>query len=344
MYQNMASKIFRAIEIICVSIFCTALLIYGIIFIAVSNQLLITGVYLTFAVICVLITFLLRNFLLKKDIKTRILYIIALAFFIRALASYFINLTQQGDYGIYVSAAKSISEGTFTPSLYYGVFPHALNYPIFLSALYKIFGETTWLPRVTTILCELIEIGFATAIAEKSIGPKFGLLAGICLTLSPSMILFSTVGGGECIYGALIMAALFFIICSGEYSFARNIIMSIAAGLISAAANFFRPTGIIFIIAVLIQIFIFEKGKLKPKLIGFGSFVCSFIAAAFIFSLITMSVSGYKTPEKSYGWNLYIGANTESHGHWNDKDGQLFLKTLKENDDPTKIQTYFYQQ
>ncbi len=61
---------------------------------------------------------------------------------------------------------------------------------------------------------------------------------------------------------------------------------------------------------------------------------------------ITTSVNGYGKPSYSFGWNLYIGANENTRGGWNEKDADLFntvrAATEEDSDDPSEVQKYFF--
>jgi len=332
---------FCKVEIICISLICIALL-YGIDLIVLrSHEILLVGFYLLFCSICIFITYLMRNILKKAKIRTRVIFVMIIAFIIRVIACYFLNLTQKGDYGVYLSVAEKIASGNFTQNIYYGIFPHALNYPIFISGLYKFIGNFTWIPRLVNLILEVIEVGCVVGIAEKSVNPRFGLMAGLAVALNPSIILFTLFAGGEPLYDMLIMAALLCFVNIYRKSKKIGVVFAVFAGIISALGNFFRPTGVVFIIASVIIFFVFDKNGLKVKLIRTVALVVSYATFVFILGQLTCSISGYKKPSPSYGWNLFIGANKESGGHWNASDSALFNIKEKENNNPSEVQSYF---
>lgn len=339
---NILKKYFRWIEIACVFAVCAALLSGAFLAAAGQKEILLAGAYSAFAVICAAVTWRMRERLYKAKAAARIAYVMALAFAVRFFVLFFLNLTQGGDYGVYLSIARKISSGSFTKTFYYGVFPHALNYPIFISGLYRLAsGSLPRLPQLVNLTLGVLEAGCAAAVAEISVHRRFGLFAGLAAALNPCMIIFTLFAGGEPVYGALIMAALLFFIRVYGKNGKIRLLYAAFSGLACALANFFRPTGIIFIIAAFIVLAVFDKNNLKAKLALSAVLIVSYAAAVFFLGWLTSSVSGYEKPSPSYGWNLFIGANKESKGTWNAADAELFNEKVKEYEDPSELQSYF---
>lgn len=341
---NTFKKCFRRIEIICIFAICTALLPGVFLTASSKKEIILAGFYTAFVMICALAAYMMRNTLLRAKTGTRVIYIMLIAFMIRVLVCYYLKLIQQGDYGIYLSVAQKLSSGSFKRTIYYGMFPHALNYPIFISGLYALAsGSLPWIPQLVNLVAGVMEAGCVTAVAEISVHPRFGLFAGLAAALNPCIVFFTLFAGGEPVYGALTMAALLFFI--NIYRKKGIISLSFAAlsGLMCALANFFRPTGIIFIIAAFIMFAVFDKSKLRTKVMHSAALIASYAIVVILLGQLTSSVSGYEKPSPSYGWNLFIGANKESKGSWNTDDADLFNEKIEEYDDPSDLQSYFAQ-
>lgn len=341
---NAICGFFRSVEKVFIFVIGISLLIGAFLSACIQKEIMLVGFYAAFVIICVITTFMLRGRLIKAKIGKRVIYVVITAFIIRAFACNFLIITQRGDYGNYLSVAQKISSNSFTRTIYYGIFPHALNYPVFISGVYKLTSASLpWISQMINLMLGVIEAGCAAVIAETGVHKLFGLFAGLAVALNPCMILFTLFAGGEPVYGALIMIAL--LIFTWIYKINKKfcVFFAVITGLTVAFANFFRPTGIIFIIAALLVFTIYDKSDLKGKLIRSAALVASYAAAVFLMGLLTSSVSGYEKPSPSYGWNLFIGANKESKGSWNAADAELFNKKIKEYDNPSYLQSYFAQ-
>lgn len=337
-YLYTFKKFLHAAEIFVVFLLCILLAVN--VFSAVDRPFTVVLAYLFFYAVCFIIIIFFRNKIFSGDIKKRIVFILIMSVFIRLPAVYFLNLTPKGDYAVYLSVARKIKNRVLDNKLYFGIFPHALNYPIFISFFYRVMGEKTWLPRVINLLFGAVEAASGSYIAEKCMNPRAGIISGLAIALNSSIIIFTLLPGGEPIYSSIIAIAVFFL-ALGFYSKKKDICIA-AAGIVCAVANFFRPTGIILIIAYILVIFLYSNEntnvKIKQSLLLLLSFVVIVRATGFI----TSSVSGYGKPQYSFGWNLYIGANEETQGRWNEKDAELFNTVKNNSDDPSEIQKHFY--
>ena len=338
---TLISNIIHKVEFICISLLCISLLYSALIYLNRSHDSLLYVFYFGFCGVFVIITYTLRKILGNSNVWIRVLYIMLIALLIRVMAVYFINLTQQGDYKVYLTIANKIYMGDFNKTKYYGIFPHALNYPIFLSGLYKLVGNSNKLPYIINIVLGVIGTGCIVGIAEKSINYKFGLIAGLAVALNPSIILFTLLSGGEPVYDSLMIVSLFFFVKTFGKNKKISIIYGIITGITCAFGNFFRPTGVIFIIAAVIVFAIHEQSDLITKITRLGALIISYTLIVFLLGQLTYQINGYEKPSKSYGWNLFIGANEKSEGHWNSADGDLFNKKIFEYENPSELQSYF---
>lgn len=123
----------------------------------------------------------------------------------------------------------------------------------------------------------------------------------------------------------------------------RNLFL-IFTSLFMATANYFRPTSIILLIAICIEILFFEKRKLLNALIDMVCLIVPFLLVTALCGALISSVTGYSHLQKSYGWNLYVGANQIANGTWNKDDGVIFQDRFENNADPSAIQSYFFEQ
>lgn len=341
----MLKKIYNVFEKAGLFAVCLAFFWNFIALINNSNVLILTSFYFFFCLSAAGMTFAFRKRLIALNPYLRAAYIALITLLLRIAVCYFLNISQQGDFSVYLSAARQLNSKSLTNKLYYGIFPHALHYPMSMSILYNLIGEYTWLPRAVNLFFGIFEAALITLIAEKAINPRFGLMAGILTAFNPSIALYTLFATGEPIYSCLIMLALYlFIMFSNKEknnSSTKSFYYWILIGIIIALADFFRPTAIIFVIALLITYWFFDNAKLKVKLICTISVLVPFLLIGLLFSSLTSSITGYKKASPSYGWNLYVGSNVSSRGQWNADDAELFGECLQEMDDPSEIQSHF---
>lgn len=122
------------------------------VFSSFSKSISLLFIYSFFWLLSILLIIIFRKRIFTGSIIWRILLTVSIALTIRLIAVYFLGLTMQGDYAIYLSVARSIKNGDLKKQFYFGIFPHALNYPIFISLFYRVLGEMTWLPRMINII------------------------------------------------------------------------------------------------------------------------------------------------------------------------------------------------
>lgn len=337
-FNCLMKKLLYSGEIVIVSFLCVLLSLN--LFSSFSKPTSLLFVYSFFCLISLVLILVLRKQIFDGGVMRRIVLTVSIAISIRFLVIYFLGLTSQGDYAIYLSVARNINNGVLSNKFYFGIFPHALNYPIFISLFYKIFGELTWLPRVLNLMFGVIEVGCGTYILEKCTNSRVGIIGGLAIALNPSIVIFTLLSGGEPIYSSLIVMAIFFLAVG--YNNKKPYIYLIASGITCAVGNFFRPSGIIFIIATVLIIFLYSILNVKTKAIYSLLIVLSFTITVWAMGFITASVSGYKKPSYSFGWNLYVGANEKTNGTWNEKDAELFNSIKNTSDDPSEVQKYFF--
>lgn len=264
----------------------------------------------------------------------------SLAFLMRILAALLLEMTPQGDYGVYLSVANKIANGENVKSLYYGVFPHALNFPIFLAFIFDMFGKSTVHIKMINILLGIIETGLVMLILDKIAGKRPSIMAGIFFAFYPSSIIFSLLNGGELFYDFLIVLSLYFYSKTNNKN-CNSTLWFIIIGIIIGVANFFRPMGIIFVIAILLEIVINHSRTFLQKVITITCFVIPFVIIVFLSSSLTTSISKYPPPSFSFGWNLYVGMNVDHFGRWNKEDGQTFIDVTGKHQNPSDVQSYF---
>lgn len=326
-------------ELLCVCFLCVLLILN--ITSVFSTSFTLIFIYLLFCLSGILLLYLYQKQLLKASIVGRIAFTVVMALAIRFITTYFLNIKPQGDFGIYLSNASKINIGILDNKFYYGLFPHALNYPIFMSFFYKIFGEATWLPRFINFGFGILEVACAIYILEKCTNPMVGIIGGLAIAFNPSVMGFTLLSGGEPVYSSLIMTAVFFL--AAGHNLKKHYLYTAISGIVCAVANFFRPTGVILVIAFVLILFLYSTESIKRKAFQSLILFVTFTVVVWLTGSVTSHYSGYKKPAYSFGWNLYIGANEETEGKWNEKDASLLDQVQEEMNDPSDVQKFFYK-
>lgn len=222
--------------------------------------------------------------------------------------------------------------------LYHAIFPHTLTYPAFLSVFMRVFGEGMDVAFVINHLAVLASALLVYGIAEKGLPKPVAMGAGILFALSPLSILYPRQVQAELLYGVLILAAVFVYLRIGEK---RVLPAMLAVGILIGLANFFRPTALILVIALLLHLVLFRGGGLKKICAGGGLLLLSYllISAGTQAGVSALLQDNY--PSSSYGWNLYEGASDT--GSWNSEDAAEFSAKTEELGDATAVQEYFAQ-
>lgn len=248
--------------------------------------------------------------------KPKIGSIMLIAFLLRLAFALLFPTEPFSDYLKYHETALSlINKEPFPDSSYISAFPHTLSYSLFLSGVYGIFGgNPMWMYIINAFL------GTASVwLLYKCSNEKCAFLYAIF----PTAIFYTSLLATEIPYTLLLFAALYF--AKKE----KNLL----SGAITAVMNFFRPTGIIFVIAYFIYTFFCKKEKkLKNKALAFGAFFAIYLLVSFSGNTLLCKISGEKLCKAPFGYNLYVGMNEKSLGRWNEEDYKLAMSFSDANE------------
>lgn len=263
---------------------------------------------------------------------------------IRVLVLYYMNIEQQGDYQIYLSTAYKLYANLEIGHDYYSVFPHALNYPVFVSLLYKIIFRR-WFVTGVHIGFSIIEVISVFFILRQYSSLKKSGFYTLVLTMNPISILMIMFTGGESIYSGLISVVILLCVLLSNKVDTRpkKILLCILIGTVLSLANFFRPTAVIMVIALVLTFLLSPKEGIKNKLIPITVILISYVCIGLISSTLTTHYTGVTSPEKAFGWNLYVGANYDTHGGWSSEDSQVLIAMMKEGKTADEIQSAFFE-
>jgi len=229
---------------------------------------------------------------LKPDIKT----VIAVAFLLRLTVAFVFPVPLFSDYLKYHETAVALIHNGALDTAYLSAFPHTFSYSLFISFFYRIFGEN---PHIIYIINAILGTVTVYTVYKCSDTKTAFLLA-----IFPSSVLYTALLATEIPYTLLFFIALFFAVRK------RSALSGVTAGLM----NLIRPTGAIFVIAYFIYSF-HKKEKRK-----FFMFLVAYIIITLSGNFLLSYSGGFEIPKNSFGYSLYVGANSESLGRWNDED------------------------
>lgn len=346
-------RCFIGIESICISLLGIASFVFALREIPKQPQIMLPVSYVLYLIIAFAILYFFgkseSHILEKIWVKSSI--IVILGWIPRVVILVFIGIEQKGDYGVYLEIADKLKAGFDIPNIYYGIFPHALHYSVFLRAMYDFLGEGIRTVKGVHLFFSGVEILFGYLLIQRFVEEKRAMYYGLIIALQPLSIVSVLFTAGETIYVVFVLIALYvasFIyekesMPKGKNQWGAFVLTSLLVGSVLGIAEYFRPTAIIILIAIGIVEVFFVKDKIKVRIIRIVSICLPYILLTMIATNIIAGITGYEKPNKSFGWNLYVGGNYETKGEWNSVDGALFHQKIEEGNSPDKIQEFFYE-
>lgn len=294
----------------------------------------IVGLYAGFVLVGFCLVFMSHRNIWRS--RVNLLAICCYTGLLQLLSFMFIQLTPEEDMSFYYENALMLLNGGNEIDLYHAVFPHTLTYPAFLSIFMYIFGESIDVAFIINHLAVITSALLVYGIAEKGLPKPAAMVAGLLFALSPLNIMYPQQVQAELLYGVLILAAIFVYLRAGTK---RTFPAMITVGILIGFANFFRPTALILVIALLLHLVLFRCRSIKKTCAGGGLLLLAYLLIIMGTQAGISALLHENYPSSSYGWNLYVGASDT--GSWNYEDSREFSKKMAELDDPTDIHEYF---
>ena len=259
------------------------------------------------------------------------------------------------DYKTYYEMAVLLNQGTLVEAGtgycdYVSMFPHVFGYPVVLSWILGIFGESVY----NALLFNLVlEVGICVAVwrISRLLGGRLcGMVSLAAVSFLPSTILYSNFTASEPLFTFALLVGIWLFALSLKGSERQTqhpwlcAIELAAMAFVLAFASFIRPMAVIFLIAAVICLLPGKKDlpalpqndiPLGLRLTSRGFKRCALVCAVYfsVSSLFTMA-TGYAVNRQlagsaSYGYNLLVGLNLESYGGWNEADAQYLYSALE---------------
>lgn len=230
------------------------------------------------------------------------------------------------DFDTYHNLAKSIAagEGGAHGSVYISLFPHVLGTGVFFSIFYRLFGAAPLCAQLVNAASAGAATYLIYLIGSASGGKKGGVIAAYIWAIAPGAILHSEMVAGEMPFTLFMLLFVFLVLKINKKP--TGLLFAALSGAVAALANAVRPLGAVLIIAGLI--FIALSGKLRKKYFATAAFLLAgayFLSSAAITAAIARQ-TGLPPGGAGAGYSLYVGANKEAVGMWNEEDARLLSR------------------
>lgn len=225
-----------------------------------------------------------------------------------------------------------------TISKYVSVFPHLISYIASIGLVFKIFGTSYQAVIIFNIVFDLI----SAFVLKKMFNSKKVALFWL---LNPINIIWCSICHPVVITNTFFIISIFVF-----YNLIKNLnnnkkvyILSIILGIVLSITNLFRPIMIIFIIALTIYFLLnLTKDNLKKTFIILGLIILVFFSCNNLSTNIYKNFIDNSIASKTYGWSMYIGANIDSNGSWNQRQQIELDEMLASEATPTEIHAHFF--
>ena len=321
---------------ICVFVACCLAIICAVICLHVVSEFMPTVRSVAIFAALILVGSVPARLLRMLSVKWELPAMLALAAALYVLAFIFIKVELTGDIKGYYDRAWYFAYDRLYGLNYAAAFPHIMRYPKFLSYFIRLFGDGAEV-YFGINLCAVLGAAAIVYRFRAQLGRPAARLAAFIFVFNPLIIVYCLVPNAELLYGFCALAALYLHVSLSNGNFAWRCAKYLAVGCCCAAANYFRPLGVIALIAIAIDL-LFREGVKKA---GYALIIAvPFTAGIVLMNAQTETITGYKPVVSPYGWNLYVGAS--ENGTWNEADGERFSRISDElNDDPGEIQAFF---
>lgn len=199
----------------------------------------------------------------------------------------------------YIASGQTFIEGPFF---------RAPLYPYLLGAVYFVFGDGPWAPRVLQIILGSLSAVLTFFIALRVFNLKTARIAGIIVSIAGTLIFYD----GQLLIPTLaiwldLIAVYLFLEAVEKKRWRWYALSGLATGLSAIA----RPTILLFVVVVLLWMLLKRQKLLKAAAI----FVLALVVPMVPITIHNWAVSHQFVPIATYGGlNFYIGNNLTSDG------------------------------
>lgn len=268
-------------------------------------------------------------YLLKKDSKYIMLFIIAIGIILRVVWNLKVNTLPYSDFRVMYEAGQQVLEGNFYifhGTYYFARFPHLTVLVLYFAFIQSIFNNSLMVIKIINIILGLVSVLFIYLIIKKLFNPKSKALTGAFLaSIYPPFIIYSSVILGENIAITFFLMSIYLFLTFVKEK--RTILILILSGLLLSIGNLFRMVGAVLLIAYILYIVIYEEINFRNKLVHGVFLILVFYIPLIIVSsgLKSLGVTEFNLwkGNESKWTSILKGTNIESEGKWSEEDSLI---------------------
>jgi len=233
------------------------------------------------------------------------------------------------DYKRFYDTAAALAESGRVTSRYVALFPHIMGYSLFLSGLFRIFGQSVQVATVANAAISTLSMLLIFYILDKAASRRAAIAAALLWIAYPAQTMFNMFVLSEPLYTLTLLFIWAAVVFVRRRADARHQGVLVAAGivlpLLMAILNMLRPIALVQLIAFLIYAALSaeKNGGVKAArlcAVGMAVLVCYFSFGVMASAYLTERLGEY--PATVPGYNIYVGFNTASRGTWNPEDSE----------------------
>lgn len=322
---------FISITFICALVGCGVVAVYY----NISAIAIITS-FLGFGILFFLFYLLMK----KSKLDARILLIIVLAVGAALRLVYVIcaNQPPMSDFKTYHDLAIMLSNGIAPKSSYVSMFPHVMGLPMFLAPFYWLFGPSELVAQIVNVGLDILTAWLLFLISWKLFHSRKGaLITAFLFSMAPTVIFYCEIIGTEKLFTFLVVLLIYTVLHIQR----KPVLFSLVAGFIAGITNAVRPCGLMLIIAIILFGIAAWKFSIGKKTVCLAVVIGTYLVMILANTQLVSAFNQTEVATKAAGWNLYVGANAESFGQWNQEDAELFEEKVSSGLSPNQIHSEF---
>lgn len=210
----------------------------------------------------------------------------------------------------------------------------AWGYPFFLGIWYSLVGHTLVAGKLFNLLLGIASVPLIYKVSKQIAGTLTARMTTILFVLWPTQMMMSTVLASEHLAIFLIMIAFSFLVKETEKHQMRNVVFS---AIFLALAYIVRHASVAVLPAAILLFLISGDSSKILRLKTVSVLTIGFVAV-YAFYLAGMTLVYHVTPLSQGLFNLLVGTNVASKGHWNMEDQEKYFSypTFAEANDYAK--------
>lgn len=187
-----------------------------------------------------------------------------------------------------------------------------IGYPLFLAALYKIFGPHLYVAKAANVLIGSLTVGLAYLLGNKLWGFWPGLIGALSLAFLPSYIEWTSVLCSEVLYTFLLMTSIYIFVCKRPEQ--QKWYHPATSGLLLGTAIIVRANSLLLPFVLIFLYFVFSKSLRR------GAVQAAILLLAVVLVIAPVTLRNYLVFHRfipistNSGINMWQGNNPNATG------------------------------